>query len=456
MSNWPRDYLRVTSDNRLQLVIHDSPNNSNNSIQLEDIPENRALNTNTENVPEITSDHTTENIPENMAEAGHLISAARNYGEILPRFSGKDFSLESFIIKVDKYHTKYGNGNDESLNEYVYCMICSRLTDEANAFMSCRPDLKDWPSLKEALRNKYGDLTDRKILMHQFKSLKLRHHEHLNDFIERIKNMQTRLDVKIQMDQTILDPQKLVYKDIHEQTSLEVLYNNCPPMLQTILDVRDHDNLAAATNTVLTYISKHPFQEKQIPSVKPVPPKQSFPQRQPFTQQFRPNNNNFAFNRSYNNMRNPNVNNYRPQQPTNNPNPTPAYRQNTPQNNTTNNSRINSAPVNRPAQNSSQSFRTNRFQGSNFKNWRQPKPQINFAEVVQPTNENYDDPYDQNFPNTYSYEDDNNDFYNHDYTEEYDYQYSDIQVNPENNDSEITENTCEQDQSANNVIQNFR
>lgn len=351
-----------------------------------------------------------DNMPDPTTET--LIAAARHYGEIIPKFEGKPHTLETFISKVDAYYDKYGNTNDDALTSYVFCMITNRLTGDANDFAICRPDLTDWPLLKVALRNKFGDFTDRKILAHQFKTLRIRAGETLNDFLERIKTVQTQLDVKIQMDDGIADDQKRVYKEINEQTALEVLYNNCPPMLQTILDVKMHTSLAQATGTVLNFIAKHP-QEKIVRNLQPVS-RSPFQAKPPALQDTARRN--FPVYPSFHNRPPNNPNNSRPwhqitQKPTNSfmtrPNnhqnlqPSQRFQPTGHQTHQTHYGPQASAPtrtnfpISRPTPTTSGNVRQNQSSQSVFRNWQQPKSHINHMEMTSVPN-------DPNFPDSES------------------------------------------------------
>lgn len=327
-----------------------------------------------------------------------LISAASNYGKILPKYDGRSDTLESFIAKVDSFFDHYGNTRDQTLNRYVFCLICSKLTDEADGLVSCRSDIEDWPTLKETLRTKFGDHTDRKILTHQFKNLKIKIGEGLNDFIHRIKVMQNTLDIKINMDDTITREQKEIYRQIHEQTAIELLYNNSSPMLQTILDVRDHNDFAQAVTTALNYISKHPTDKTQKPSNQNPNtghdrdmPRRYYNNFQPprwtnFQPRYASNQNRPSFNPQYNNSQRPyqtyqqtprNFAQFRPQ---NN------YMQQRPQN-----YNYNSRPA-RPAPDKPTSNVQN-YQGTAFRRWRQPQTYANNTEIYNQVNP---EPIEQN------------------------------------------------------------
>ncbi|XP_025834037.1 GATA zinc finger domain-containing protein 4-like [Agrilus planipennis] len=366
-----------------------------------------------------------------------LISAARNYGEILPKFEGKSSNLETFILRVDSFYQKYGNTADVTLNEYVYCLICNKLTGEASDFVTCRPDINTWILLKEALRHKFGDFTDRKILSHQFKMLKIKQDENLVEFIERIRSVQTRLDIKTQSDSALTREQKQIHKEINEQTALEVLYNNSPAMLQTIMDVREHATLSAATNTVLNFITKHP-PEKQKTNISPKvhinqPINNQF-QNQNFTRTSQNNSfvnrGNVAQNTSRNNFTNqPRMQsfqqrNYNPNTQNNYTSRSTSQNQNNFRQLNQNTSRVNNAPITRNTQNlpPDNSLRSSTFQRTAFKNWRQPRINCTEVEPVDYENQNYCE--DENYYENQNYCEETNpeyfpeDYYNCNNTEE--------------------------------------
>lgn len=338
------------------------------------------------------------NMPNQAQNTEQLIAAAGNYGKVLPKFTRNSSTIETFISKVDTYYEKYGNTDNATLNEYVFCLISSRLTDEAENLAATRSDLNTWPLLKAALREKFGDLIDTKILAHEFKFLKIKTHEKLNEFIDRIKVMKTRLDVKVQANENYDAAEKTAYKKINEQTAIEVIYNNCPVMLQNILDVKDDQTLVATTNTVLNYISRHPAEKTPITKFTPNsrPPVMNNPRlvQRPINSQWT--------NRSY-----------FPQQQNNYPsqyNPTfarPNY-QFPPRNNWTNqqpqffNRNQNTPPQNVNRNTTTQvarpnsNIKTNKFDGTAFRQWRQPRPQINFTEIDPSYTEEYHESQSEN------------------------------------------------------------
>ncbi|KAF2887726.1 hypothetical protein ILUMI_18447, partial [Ignelater luminosus] len=224
--------------------------------------------------------------PQNVPYTEQLIAAARNYGEILPKFDGKINTLYAFIIKVQQYYNRYG--------------------------------------------------------------------ESLNQFIERVKAAEMQLNTKLRADPTITNEQCRVHQEINEQRAMEVLYDNCPSTLQTILDVKTPERLNETITIILNYVTKH--QEKI---------EKNFKKGSSYTPHF---NRNATRNDNHYNPRN---NNASGQQRS-----------------------MENAQGNKVTPMSTSNFRSNRFSGENFRSWRQNKPMVNFTAVetqneLDPTNESF-------------------------------------------------------------------
>lgn len=192
-----------------------------------------------------------------MANTEQLIAAARNYADIVPRYNGDAERLVQFINMANKFFNKYGNTEDETLNDYTFGIILSKLEGAAGVFASTRPDIVTWPILSASLKTKFADHTDRLTIAHMFKNLTINSRENLIQFIDRIKSVQAQLNLKIISDPSITQEQQPIYVSINEQTALEILYNNSPPLLQTLLEVREFASLSEATPTVIKFVSKH-------------------------------------------------------------------------------------------------------------------------------------------------------------------------------------------------------
>lgn len=69
------------------------------------------------------------------------LQAAKEIAHILPVFDGEPLYLESFINLANKFHTSYGLSADNSLSDFVFMAILSKLKDKAANVILCRLDL---------------------------------------------------------------------------------------------------------------------------------------------------------------------------------------------------------------------------------------------------------------------------------------------------------------------------
>lgn len=190
------------------------------------------------------------------------IQAAKEIAYTLRPFSGRSEHLESFINAIDKFHTRYGTTSDNSLSEFVFASICSKIVEEAGDFILCRPDLNTWPEIKKALRDKFGDRLDRNVLQQQFIFLTRHKNENIIDFLERIKLLKMRLNLKINSDSELAQATKSALIDQNEVTAVTVLISNTSSDLRTLLMIKNPKNIDEATSLVINHTSM----EQQINS----------------------------------------------------------------------------------------------------------------------------------------------------------------------------------------------
>lgn len=205
----------------------------------------------------------------------NTIQAAKEIANTLRHFSGKSEHLESFINSVDKFYDRYGKTTDNSLSEFVFAAISSKIVDEAGDFLLCRPDLGTWPEIKKALRDKFGDKIDRHVLQQQFIFLTKNKNEHISDFLERLKLIKMKLNLKINADTQINTATKAALIEQNEVTAVTILMSNVNIELRTLLMLKNPKNIDEATSLVIN----HSLIEQQInlrhqsykPIQKPVP-----------------------------------------------------------------------------------------------------------------------------------------------------------------------------------------
>lgn len=205
---------------------------------------------------ELKIDHNNLKFKTEMA----TIQAAKEISYTLRNFSGRQEHLESFINAANKFFDRYGTTNDNSLSEFVFAAICSKIIDEAGDFLLCRPDLNTWPQVRTALREKFGDKTDRHVLQQQFIYLTKHKNENIIDFLERLKITKMRLNLKINSDPEIAPATKMVLIDQNEITAITVLISNSNTELRTLLLLKNPRSIDEATALVIN----HSLLEQQV------------------------------------------------------------------------------------------------------------------------------------------------------------------------------------------------
>nr|CAI5864050.1 unnamed protein product [Callosobruchus analis] len=180
--------------------------------------------------------------------------------DYLPFFDGDTQQLESFIFRCDKFFNTYGTSTDNTLNDFVFNVICSKLKGNVCTFLMCRPDITTWPQIKSALREQFGDKIDRQTLTREFLQLSKYRNETILEFLERLKLIKSRVEVKIQTDPSLTPDQKSLLIDQNELNSLDVLTANCDDKLRLLLDIQQPSDLSQASNVV----TKHFYNEMRI------------------------------------------------------------------------------------------------------------------------------------------------------------------------------------------------
>lgn len=182
------------------------------------------------------------------------LAAAKEIAHILPTFSGDPLFLESFINLVDKFYNTYGTTNDNTLSDFVFMAILSKLKEKAANVIYCQPDLNTWPDVRTALKNEFGDHADRNALTQDFMYLKIRNNENIISFINRVKQDLARLNVKTRSDGKLNVEERAIYIKNNEKLALDVILRNVDENLRTILMIRDPADLITAETHILTYV----------------------------------------------------------------------------------------------------------------------------------------------------------------------------------------------------------
>ncbi|KAK9711421.1 Integrase zinc binding domain [Popillia japonica] len=114
----------------------------------------------------------------------------------------------------------------------------------------CRPDITNWPLLKTALRDHYGDKIDRQTMMREFLQMTKHRHESILDFLERVKLTKSKVEVKIHIDTVLTAEQKRLLISQNELNALDILAANSDDGIRLILDIKAPATLAEASEAV--------------------------------------------------------------------------------------------------------------------------------------------------------------------------------------------------------------
>lgn len=199
-----------------------------------------------------------------MALNAQTLQAAKAIADVLPTFSGDSVQLESFIKLTDGFYNSYGNTTDNGLNSFTFHVLRSKLKDDVLNFVMCRPDLSTWPAIRTALREHYGDRIDRQTLTRDFLHLTKGRNENILDFLDRLKQMKSRLEVKINAESGITADRKVLLMDQVEGNALDILLANVDDKLRLLLDIRDPKTLTQASDVVI----KAFYNEQRINSMQ--------------------------------------------------------------------------------------------------------------------------------------------------------------------------------------------
>lgn len=170
---------------------------------------------------------------------------------LLKTFDGNTNHLEAFINIIDTFYNRYHAG-DESQKEFVNLAIQSKLVGEANDFILTRPDLTSWPTIREALRLKFGDPISRQNLTQQLMFAIRNKNESTLDYVHKLKALVHRISSKIQSEDLDTNTKHTLIAQT-ELTATHNLMSNVPQELRTVLIIQNPVDLSTAQNLIVNY-----------------------------------------------------------------------------------------------------------------------------------------------------------------------------------------------------------
>lgn len=244
MSDARERFRNVLLQNRvaLGLVIESEEENSDSSSRSSE----SILNTVASQQTELTD------LLENLSiNSNSKMENFRFYSKLLPTFSGNQLHLESFILSIDDFNKAYPASDNET-KTLVLAVIKSKLVDNARNFLLSRPDLDDWNSIKNALRQRFGDPITYFVLMQQLQYFRINKNETILQFVERLKTFKQRIISKVQCEVEDVNSRTTLINQV-EHTAVLILTANSPETLKAMLMMQRPSSLKAAFDHVVNY-----------------------------------------------------------------------------------------------------------------------------------------------------------------------------------------------------------
>ncbi|XP_072377074.1 uncharacterized protein [Diabrotica undecimpunctata] len=194
------------------------------------------------------------------------VYAAKTLADVLPSFNGDPLKLETFIQTCDNFYRTYGQTTDNTLNDYTFSVIRSKLQDNVLNFIMCRPDLNTWPLIRETLKQNFGDRIDRQTLTKEFLQSTKGRNENILDFLARISQIKSRLEVKINAEQGLSAERKAVLIEQNEGNSVDILLCNVDEKTRTILEIHNPGTFIQASDI----LTRQFYNDQRIQSLNPL------------------------------------------------------------------------------------------------------------------------------------------------------------------------------------------
>lgn len=187
-----------------------------------------------------------------MAQERIDLTLPEKFGMLLPRFSGKENELHSFLRSAEQFLFMFAN-EAQIIKDYCFAVVKSKLTDRALAEVSTSDIPNNWDVLKRFLNTKFGDQINLDVLIHQLQFLAKKPHEDMLNFIDKIISLKIRINYRIDSD-PMPDPEKLIYKSNILKICKTVLISNSPMELRTYLITNNAFNFDNTVNAVKDYL----------------------------------------------------------------------------------------------------------------------------------------------------------------------------------------------------------
>ena len=168
------------------------------------------------------------------------------YVDTIPHYNGDQNTLEIFINACDYLFRTYGCVAE--LTDYLLRVVLSKLTDRAQLLIASKTELRDWNSVKDALRLSFGDQRNLDCLEQDLITIYPTKNEQPLDFGKRIQVIRSHLSAKLNtISNTIIsEATKLLYSNQYDNLALKTFIRGLSGHLQTVIRLRNPNSLEQA------------------------------------------------------------------------------------------------------------------------------------------------------------------------------------------------------------------
>lgn len=215
---------------------------------------NRSLNVSENNSPETSRSNSPKMSKPNEIPSGVAnVEILKMYLDAIPLYDGKSNSLTSFIAGCDFVFETYGRSDDRILNNFLIRVIQMKFVGDAQILVGSRLELKSWDSIKAALIDCFGDKRSLECLEQDLFIAQPLKNEKPLDFGKRLQVLRSVLAQRINSfpNEEMNSDSKLIHIRQYEQVCLRTFIRGLPSYLQSIVRLKNPDNLEAGMKYVV-------------------------------------------------------------------------------------------------------------------------------------------------------------------------------------------------------------
>ncbi|KAG5869443.1 hypothetical protein JTB14_001405 [Gonioctena quinquepunctata] len=138
----------------------------------------------------------------------------------LKPYDGDSNTVNKFIYRCDKLYENYIVLNDPIFNDHIFECIQEKLIGKAECMVGNRAELKNWPDLKNALKQCFSDRRDLDCLVLELTRSRPHKGEDLISFGTRLQLIRSSVAQRISNDTNLQADEKVYQISHYEKVAL--------------------------------------------------------------------------------------------------------------------------------------------------------------------------------------------------------------------------------------------